>query len=249
MKGAEIDKILAGNNNIFARTSPFHKLKILTSLKNQGQVVAMTGDGVNDALALKKSDVGVAMGIKGTEVSKEASDIILLDDNFATIRNSILEGRRIFDNIRKFVNYLLTCNLAEVIVILVATLSLPFVALYPVQILWINLITDGLVALALSIDPAKPNIMKRKPRNKNEGIIDKKLGILILTNGILMSIVLLVMFFNVISLGEEIARTMLFTGFILFEFIRLGLIKYNEDLKSIKDWFLNKFLNFYIILT
>ncbi|MCD4694516.1 calcium-translocating P-type ATPase, PMCA-type, partial [bacterium] len=249
MRGAEIDKILAGNNNIFARTSPFHKLRILTSLKNQGQVVAMTGDGVNDALALKKSDVGVAMGIKGTEVSKQASDIILLDDNFSTIRNSILEGRRIFDNIRKFVNYLLTCNLAEVIVILVATLTLPFVALYPVQILWINLITDGLVALALSIDPAKPNIMKRSPRGKNEGIINKKLGLLIVVNGVIMSIVLLAMFFSAIKLGEETARTMLFTGFILDEFVRLGLIKYNENLKSIKDWFLNKFLIFSLLFS
>ena len=249
LKGAEIDKILSGNNNIFARTSPFHKLKLLTSLQNQGQVVAMTGDGVNDALALKKSDVGVAMGIKGTEVSKQASDIILLDDNFATIRNAILEGRRIFDNIRKFVNYLLTCNLAEVIVILVATLTLPFVALFPVQILWINLITDGLVALALSVDKAKPDVMKRKPRPRKEGIINKELGVLIISNGIMMSLILLAMFFLTLGLGEEVSRTILFTGFILFEFVRLGVIKYNEHLHSWKDWLSNRFLVYSLVIS
>ncbi len=251
LKGAEIDKLLAKGNNIFARTSPFHKLKLLTSLQNQGQVVAMTGDGVNDALALKKSDVGVAMGTKGTEVSKQASDIILLDDNFATIRNAIQEGRRIFDNIRKFVNYLLTCNLAEVLVILVATLTLPFVALFPVQILWINLITDGLVALALSVDPARPDVMSRQPRNSREGIINKELGILIISNGLLMSVILLAIFFLTLNLnwGQEKTRTIIFTGFILFEFVRLGVIKYNEHLHSLKDWVANKFLVLSLLLS
>src|SRR6056297_3562900 len=244
MEESELEKILEKKNNIFARTSPFHKLQILKTLQKQKHVVAMTGDGVNDALALKKSDVGVAMGIKGTEVSKQASDIILLDDNFATIRNAIKEGRRIFDNIRKFVNYLLTCNLAEVIVILVATLTLPFVALFPVQILWINLITGGLVALALSVDPARPDVMSRQPRNSREGIINKELGILIISNGLLMSVILLAIFFLTLNLnwGQEKTRTIIFTGFILFEFVRLGVIKYNEHLHSLKDWVANKFL-------
>lgn len=245
----KLTEILQNNNNIFARTSPFHKLQILKSLQAQEQVVAMTGDGVNDALALKKADVGVAMGIKGTEVSKEASDIILLDDNFATIRNAIKEGRRIFDNIKKFVNYLLTCNLAEVLVILVATVTLPFVALFPVQILWINLITDGSIALALSLDPAQPNVMKRNPRPKNEGIISKKLGTLMVVNGIQMAVILLSVFFLALKMGlpEERARTILFTGFILFEFVRLGIIKHNEKLNSLKDWLTNRFLLYSLV--
>ena len=249
MEGVELEDVLTENNNIFARTSPFHKLKILETLQNQKNVVAMTGDGVNDALALKRADVGVAMGIKGTEVSKQASDIILLDDNFATIRNSIKEGRRIFDNIQKFVNYLLSCNLAEVIVILFATLTLPFIALYPVQILWINLVTDGLVALALAVDPARPNIMDRKPRQKNKGIIDKKLGVLIVVNAVLMSVILLGIFFLVMEIGvpQDRARTILFTGFVLFEFVRLGVIKYNDKLKTFKEWVANKYLVYSLI--
>ena len=240
----ELKETLKAGNNIFARTSPFHKLRILKALQAQDQVVAMTGDGVNDALALKKSDVGVAMGIKGTEVSKQASDIILLDDNFATIRNAVKEGRRIFDNIRKFINYLLTCNLAEVLVILVATITLPFVALFPVQILWINLVTDGMIALALSMDPAKPDVMKRKPRPKNEGIINKELGIIIGANGLQMTLILLFVFFLALKSGwgEERSRTILFTGFVLFEFVRLGMIKYSEGSTKIKDWLANKFL-------
>ena len=249
MEGVELEDVLTENNNIFARTSPFHKLKILETLQSQKNVVAMTGDGVNDALALKRADVGIAMGIKGTEVSKQASDIILLDDNFATIKNSIKEGRRIFDNIQKFINYLLSCNLAEVIVILTATLTLPFIVLYPVQILWINLVTDGLVALALSVDPARSNIMERKPRQKNEGILNKKLGILIVASATQMAVILLIVFFVAMNMGipEERSRTILFTGFVLFEFVRIGVIKYHDKLKSLKEWLANKYLLYSLI--
>ncbi len=238
----EIASAIESGTKIFARTDPFHKLKILEALKENGHVVAMTGDGVNDSLALKKADVGVAMGIRGTEVAKEASDIILLDDNFATIRNAIKEGRRIFDNIRKFVDYLLTCNVAEVMVVLIATAGLPFISLYPVQILWINLITDGLPALALSFDPPRPDVMKRKPRPKNEGIINKKLAMLIGGIGIKKSLVIFGTFLAVLPLGEAKARTVLFTAFIMYEFVRIAVIRYNEKLVSLKDWLANKLL-------
>lgn len=245
----ELRKALKKGVNIFARTTPFHKLRILEVLQEEGHVVAMTGDGVNDALAIKKADVGIAMGIKGTEVAKEASDIVLLDDNFATIRNAIKEGRRIFDNIRKFVDYLLTCNLAEVLVVLSATLSFPFVLLYPIQILWINLITDGLPALALSVDPARPDIMKRKPRKRGEGIINKKLIALIGSIGIEKAVVLITSFLLLLPLGLEKARSALFTGFILYELVRIAVIRYEEKLFSLKAWLKNRFLVYSLIVS
>ena len=249
MSNEELEEAIDKGVNIFARISPFHKLRLLEVLQKQGHTVAMTGDGVNDALALKKADVGVSMGIKGTEVAKEASDIILLDDNFATIRNAIKEGRRIFDNIRKFVDYLLTCNVAEVAVVLLATIFLPFISLYPVQILWINLITDGLPALALSIDPARPDVMKRKPRKKEEGIINKRLAMLIGGMGIKISAVIIGTFLATLWLGIERARTTLFTGFIMYEFVRIGVIRYNEKLSSLKSWLANKFLLVSLVLS
>lgn len=225
--------------NIFARISPQHKLRILGALK-QDYRVAMTGDGVNDALALKKADVGIAMGIKGTDVAKQASDIIFLDDNFATIITAIKGGRRAFDNIRKFVNYLFVCNLAEVLVIFLATifLTLKEPIMLPVQLLWINLLTDGLPALALGIDPARPMVMKEPPRGKYEHIIDKRQSWLIWTIGIKKTLILLATFFILLPLGTARARTALFTGFILYEFVRIGSIRYQDKL----TWLSNKWL-------
>ncbi len=235
----ELEEKLNSRVNIFARISPFHKLRILEILKKDNRV-AMTGDGVNDALALKKADVGLAMGIRGTGVAKEASDVILLDDNFATITTTIKEGRRIFDNIRKFVNYLFVCNFAEVGVLFLATLFLTLKEpiLLPVHLLWINLLTDGLPALALGVDPARPDIMRRPPRKKGEPIINKQLGWLIGTIGIKKTIVLFATFFFVLPLGIEAARSTLFTGFILYEFVRIASIRYQEKL----SWFSNKWL-------
>ena len=257
LTGSELDKMsdeelraaLDRGVNIFARTTPFHKLRILEVLQKEGHVVAMTGDGVNDALAIKKADVGIAMGIKGTEVAKEASDIVLLDDNFATIRNAIKEGRRIFDNIRKFVDYLLTCNVAEVLVVLLSTIAFPFISLYPAQILWINLITDGLPALALSVDPARPDVMKRRPRKREEGIINKKLLALITCIGVKKSAVVIGTFLATLPLGVEKARSTLFTAFIMYEFVRIAVIRYNEKLARLRDWFANRFLVYSLILS
>ena len=255
--GSEVDKLddvqleekLDAGVNIFARTNPFHKLRILNILQKQGHVVAMTGDGINDSLAIKKADVGVAMGISGTEVAKEASDIILLDDNFATIRDAVKSGRTIFDNIRKFVDYLLTCNTAEVVVVLLASLFLPFISLYPVQLLWINLITDGLPALALSVDPSRPDVMKRKPRKRSEGIINKKLAALIGGIGLKKSLVIIATFLLVLPYGVDKARTALFTAFIMYEFIRIAVIRYNEKLASLRDWFSNKLLTYSLLVS
>jgi len=165
---------MAREISVVARVAPEHKLRIVRALQLSGEVVAMTGDGVNDAVALKQADVGIAMGIQGTEVSREASDIILQDDRFSTIVTAIAEGRKIFDNIRKSVLFLLCCNLSEVITVLGGiVLGLPYILL-PLQILWINLVTDVAPALALALDPAEPDVMSRPPKNRLEDILTRR---------------------------------------------------------------------------
>ncbi len=237
MSEKEILKKIEENCLIFARVNPFHKLKILEALKKKDYIVAMTGDGVNDSLALKKADVGISMGIRGTEVAKQASDIILLDDNFTTIVEAIKQGKRIFKNIKKFTSYLLSCNFAEVLVVSFSTIFLPYIILYPIQLLWLNLVTDGLPALALAFDPATKNILKEKQEKE---ILDKNLINSIIFIGIVMTICLISLFLVMVNLrGYSFAIAALLTGFILFEFVRIYSIEIKDGLRYI---FENKFL-------
>lgn len=218
LTGKELDEIedlyeeIVEKVSIYARVSPEHKMRIIEALKKTGHVVAMTGDGVNDAPALKDADIGIAMGISGTDVAKEASDMILTDDNFASIVNAVEEGRTIDENIKKFVTYLLSSNLGEVLTIFIALiigLPMPLLAL---QILWINLLTDGLPALALGIDPPDIGLMKRKPRKKEENIISTKRFIWMLGIGIIMMLSTLGIFhFYKPEQSPDYARTMAFT--------------------------------------
>ena len=197
--------------SVFARVSPEHKLKIVEALQNRGHIVAMTGDGVNDAPALRRSDIGVAMGITGTDVSKEASDMVLLDDNFATIVRAIEEGRTIYDNIRKFIRYTMTSNVGEILVMLLAPflgMPLPLSAL---QILWINLVTDGLPGLALGVEPPEKNTMKRQPHPPRESIFARGLGLDILWVGPWMGIVALGVGLWGYMTGNPYWQTMTFT--------------------------------------
>jgi Ca2+-transporting ATPase len=197
---------------VFARVSPEHKLKIVEALQNRGHIVAMTGDGVNDAPALKKADIGVAMGITGTDVSKEAADMVLLDDNFATIVAAVEEGRRIYDNIRKFIKYTLTSNMGEIMAMLLgpfAGLSLP---LTPLQILWINLVTDGLPGLALTVEPAEKDVMRRKPFSPKENIFGRGLATSVLLIGVEMGVTSLLAGLWALYTGRtETWQTMIFT--------------------------------------
>jgi Ca2+-transporting ATPase len=193
--GEELDKLsdkqLASridNVSIFARVSPNHKLRIVKAFKAKNNIVAMTGDGVNDAPAIKEADIGISMGISGTDVTKEASSMILLDDNFATIVSAVEEGRVIYDNIRKFIRYLLSCNLGEVLTMFLASLFYLDTPLLPIQILLVNLATDGLPAIALGVDPPDSDIMSGKPRPKNESIFARGLSEKIFVRGTLIGV-------------------------------------------------------------
>ena len=205
---AQVDQIA-----VYARVSAEHKLRVVRAWKARGQIVAMTGDGVNDAPAVKAADIGIAMGVTGTDVTKEASDMVLTDDNFASIVNAVEEGRGIFDNIQKFVVYLLSCNAGEVLLMFFAALIGWPVPLLAIQILWINLVTDGLPALALGMEPPERDIMTRQPRPPLEAVITRERGLLILFQGTLIATVAALGFW-IIYQGDEThlarARTMTF---------------------------------------
>ncbi|MDD5171982.1 MAG: cation-translocating P-type ATPase [Candidatus ainarchaeum sp.] len=234
--------------SVYARVSPAHKLRIVEALNYKGHVVAMTGDGVNDAPALKKADIGVAMGITGTEVAKESGDMVLADDNFASIVAAIEEGRGIYDNIRKTVAYLLAGNIAEVGVIFFAVMlgmPLPLIA---IQILWINLVTDGLPAIALAVDPIDKEVMNRKPRKKGDSIW-KGMGIFIFESPVIVTIATIGAFMFDVTKGDMVlAQSLAFTVMVMFEKTQAFSCRSLER-PIIKELFANKWLVYTTILT
>lgn len=230
LTGAEIDKMSDAELvksvkkvNVFARVSPTHKVKIVEAVKANGEICSMTGDGVNDAPALKRADIGVAMGITGTDVAKETAEMILTDDNFASIVSAVEEGRVIYANIRKFVFFLLSCNVGEILIIFFAMLFGWPVPLEPIQLLWLNLVTDAFPALALGMEPAEPNIMRQPPRDPKASIIDKRMTWGIILQSIAMTVAVLGIFKYAMVVYDGdlvIARTFAFVGLIVSELLR-----------------------------
>ena len=230
---------------VYARVSPEHKMRIIDAWKKHGEIVAMTGDGVNDAPALKKADIGAAMGIVGTEVAKGAADMILTDDNFATVVNAVEEGRRIRDNITKAISYLLSCNVGELFVLLIASLMNWATPLLPIHILWINLVTDSLPALALGIDPAEEGIMQRKP-NRDTSLLTKIMVFRIGYQGLLIGILTLIAFlygFGALGQTGSLAqgRTMAFTVLAFSQLVHAYNIHSTHG-SVFKTFFVNKWL-------
>jgi len=224
---------------VFARAEPTHKVRVLQALQATGHTVAMTGDGVNDAPALKNADIGIAMGVRGTDVAKQASDIVLLDDNYATIRAAIRRGRTIFDNVWKFVAYLLSANAAEVALVFLASLG-GYLILPAVQLLWINLLTDGLPALALGTDPAG-DVMDRDPRDRSDRIIDREMLGLIGGFGLVATTLMLGLMVYTLDGAPAVtpyAMTMVFTGFVVFEFVKLYAVRWTRDTPLISNGWL-----------
>lgn len=235
--------INVGSYSVFSRVSPEHKLRIVKALQANNHVVAMTGDGVNDAPALKKADIGAAMGITGTEVAKQASDMIITDDNFATVVAAVEEGRGIYTNIKKSVNYLLSCNAGEIIVLFLALLAGLPRPLLPIQILWVNLVTDSLPGLALGLDPPEKNIMKRPPRDPNEKILTKQVGVRLLLEGMMIAAVTLFSFVVGLAGGVEQARTMAFLTLSFSQ--KAHAFNKRSDTESL--WSIGWFTNWYLV--
>ncbi|WP_088891366.1 cation-translocating P-type ATPase [Leptolyngbya ohadii] len=238
--------------SVYARVAPEHKLRIVQALQNQGHVVAMTGDGVNDAPALKQADIGVAMGITGTDVSKEASDMVLLDDNFATIVSAVEEGRTVYINIRRFIRYILGSNIGEVLTIAAAPLlGLGGVPLSPLQILWMNLVTDGVPALALAVEPGRPIVMKQPPKDPKESIFARGLGSYMIRIGIILAIITILMMVWAYGYTEQVQtellvrdrwKTMVFTTLCLAQMGHALAIRSNTRLMVEVNQLSNPFL-------
>ncbi len=252
LTGAELEQIgderldeIVNRVRVYARVAPEHKLRIVRAWKYQHQVVAMTGDGVNDAPALKEADIGIAMGVTGTGVTKEASDMILSDDNFATIVAATEEGRTIFDNIRRFIHFMLSCNIGEVLTLFVAGLvGLPL-PLIPIQILWINLTTDSLPALALGVEKPEPGVMRRPPRDSQEGIITRPMTAAIGWQGVLIAAVTLGAFSLELFVrggGVERARVLAFSTSILAQGVHAFNLRSERYSLFTIGWFTNRWL-------
>ena len=236
------------NYSVFARVSPEHKVRIVKAWQANGEIVAMTGDGVNDAPSLKIADIGCAMGVVGTDVAKEAADVILTDDNFATVVSAVEEGRRIYDNILKAIQFLLSSNIGEIVVLFLAILITPLLSkqfgvditlietLLPIHILWINLVTDSLPALALAVDPAADNVMKRKPlKNTKKGIFTKGMTWRIVYQGLMIGLLTLTAFIIGLSTPDvsqeekvKIGQTMAFYVLALSELVHVFNIRDNK---------------------
>lgn len=227
--------------NVFARVSPSHKVRIVKALQESGEIASMTGDGVNDAPALKQADIGVAMGITGTDVSKEASDMVLMDDNFTTIVHAVEEGRIIYGNIRKFVGYLISCNVGEILAIFVAMLIGLGSPLLAIQILWINLVTDAFPAFALGLEPKEDDVMDDKPIDKDAPIVDKVMGIAILNQAIFLTIAVLLSFMigRTMNANPNAGTTFAFITIITGELLRA--LSSKNEYKHI--WQINPFSN------
>jgi len=236
------------NISVFSRISPKDKLRIVNILKKRNEIVAMTGDGVNDALALKRADIGIAMGIRGTDVARDASQIVLVDDNFASIVEGVKEGRRIYDNVKKFVKYLLTANFSQVFLVLIVTLiwrDPSLLPLLPLQILWINLVTDSFPALALSAEAMEINIMKRKPSKK--GILNGITSFILIGGFIAFLIGFLFFYLNMHDIDK--ARTMVVTSSVIFEMMLVFNCKSEESAFKKSGLFGNKYLVYAVLFS
>ncbi|HSL85781.1 MAG TPA: HAD-IC family P-type ATPase, partial [Bacteroidales bacterium] len=238
------------HNSIYARVTPKNKLDIIRALKNRNEIVAMTGDGVNDAPALKKGDIGIAMGIRGTDVAKEASDMIILDDRFSTIVEAVRQGRVIFDNIQKFIHYLLSCNLSEILFVFLAILlGLP-VPLVALQILWLNVVTGVFPAMAMAGEVPEEGVMKRKPRNPKEPIITNRYKILIGFQGLMLAAGPLAAYLLSLNQVEMVeARTVGFMTLAMVHLMQVFNVRRKNGLGYDRTFFRNPYLIGAMILT